>query len=120
MPSREELVARERAIRDVLERGAEERLRAIQGVVHVSVGLKEQGGGVTQRHSIRVYVERKVDEDQLAPEQRVPPEIDGVPTDVNIAKRFEFARDSTRYRPVKGGIMITNRITALKARGHGT
>src|SRR5437762_6539311 len=120
MPSHEELVARERAVRDVLERGVEERLRAIPGVIHVSIGLKEQGGRVTQRHSIRVYVERKVDEDQLTAEQRVPREIDGVPTDVNVAKRFEFARDSTRYRPVKGGIMITNRIIALKAAGTGT
>src|SRR5256885_6502098 len=120
MPTYEELVAAEQAIRAVLVSGAEKRLRAIPGVVHVSVGLKETAGQATGGHAIRVYVKEKIPEDKLSSAERIPREIDGVATDVNATQRFDFARDSTRYRPVKGGIMITNRIIALNAAGTGT
>jgi hypothetical protein len=104
------LVAREGELRDVLARGAEARLRAIPGVVHVSVGLRERGGAITDDHAIRVYVREKQPLDEVAPAERIPAEIDGVPTDVNVVGEFRFAADNARYRPLVGGIQITNRI----------
>ncbi|HEX8906102.1 MAG TPA: hypothetical protein VF771_14740, partial [Longimicrobiaceae bacterium] len=111
MPSYEELVAAEQALRDVLAGGVEARLRAIPGVVHVSVGLKESGGRVTDQGSIRVYVREKLPADDVPPAWRIPREIDGIPTDVNVVAGVGFTADNTRYRPViRGGIQITNRI----------
>src|SRR5690606_10647685 len=34
----------------------------------------------------------------------------GVPTDVNVVPGFGFSVDETRYRPVKGGSLISNGI----------
>lgn len=110
MPSYEELAAAEQAIRDVLARGAEAELLAIPGVIGVAAGLKERGGTVTPQHAIRVYVREKKPEDALAPAERIPREIGGVPTDVNVVPDFGFNTDNTQYRPILGGIQITNRI----------
>lgn len=104
------LVARERRLRDILAGGAGDRLRAIPGVIHVSVGLRERGGTVTDEHAIRVYVREKQPLGQIAPAERIPAVIDGVATDVNVVGEFGFAADSARYRPLVGGIQITNRI----------
>jgi hypothetical protein len=107
----DELVARERRLRDVLAGGAEDRLRAIPGVIHVSVGLRERGGTVTDEHAIRVYVREKQPLGQVVPAERIPAEIDGVATDVNVVGgEFRFASDNARYRPLVGGVQITNRI----------
>jgi hypothetical protein len=110
MATYEELVAKEQAIRAILAAGAEEKLRAIPGVIHVGVGLKEQAGVVTDQHCIRVTVMAKVPEGKLNPAERIPREIDGVPTDVIIVDTYQFSIDNGRYRPIKGGIQITNRI----------
>ena len=110
MPSYEELVAAEQAIREVLAGGVEAQLRALPGVVHVSVGLKESAGAVTQRGAIRVYVREKLPADALPPADRVPREIAGIPTDVLVPDTFGFAVDNAQYRPVVGGVQITNRI----------
>jgi hypothetical protein len=114
------LVARERALRDVLARGAEARLRQIPGVIHVSVGLRERGGAITDDHAIRVYVREKQPLDEVAPAERIPAEIDGVPTDVNVVGEFRFAADNARYRPLVGGIQITNRIIDVNDTMTGT
>lgn len=114
------LIARERQLRDLLAGGAEDRLRAIPGVVHVSVGMRERGGAVTDEHAIRVYVREKQPLDQVAPAERIPAEIDGVATDVNVVGEFRFATDNARYRPLVGGIQITNRIIDLNDTMTGT
>jgi hypothetical protein len=118
--SYDELVERERQIRDVLARGGEQQLRSLEGVVHVSVGLRERGGAVTDDHAIRVYVRQKLPLEQLAPAERIPAEIDGIPTDVNVVSEFVFATDNTRYRPLLGGIQITNRIIDMNDTMTGT
>lgn len=120
MPTYEELAAAEQAVRDVLARGAEAELMAIPGVIGVAAGLKERGGTVTPQHAIRVYVREKKPEDALAPAERIPREIGGVPTDVNVVPDFGFNVDNTQYRPILGGIQISNRIIDSNAAMTGT
>jgi hypothetical protein len=119
--SDERLRAENAAIRDVLARGAERRLRAIPGVVHVSVGVKEKDGGVTRQLCIRVYVRQKRGRAEIAASEIVPNEIEGVPTDVNmVAGSVAFQTDNTRYRPIIGGAQITNRILVADPSNTGT
>ena len=51
-------------------------------VVGVGVGIRQRGGVRTGDLALVVMVRKKVAEDQLAPADRIPPEIDGVPVDV--------------------------------------
>ena len=51
-------------------------------VTGVGVGLRKRGGLYTQEIAVVVMVRRKVPRDQLAPEDVIPTEIDGVPVDV--------------------------------------
>ena len=59
MPAQDELRDANRAVRELLAGGLEDELRSIPGVIHVSVGLKERGGVVTDELAIRIYVEEK-------------------------------------------------------------
>jgi hypothetical protein len=120
MPSREELLATEAKLRALLASGAEVRLRSIPGVTHVSVGVKERDHLATGTMGIRVYVREKRPLDQLSPGERIPDEIDGVPTDVIVSRTFRHALDVTRYRPVEGGATITNRIIGVNKNGMDT
>jgi hypothetical protein len=113
MKTTDQLRAENQAIRDLLASGAEDRLRAIPGVTHVSVGLKQTQNRATAELCIRVYVREKLDRARLSPSELIPPEIDGIPTDVNVVEEFEFQADTTRYRPIIGGCQITNRIIDL-------
>jgi hypothetical protein len=106
----EELAAREAAVRKLLHDGAEARLLAIANVKHVSLGAKQIGGRPTDDLCIRVYVDKKVPLHLLPPDQRIPREIDGVPTDVNVIRTARFLADLVRYRPIHGGISISNQI----------
>jgi len=120
MKTDEHLKAENRAIRDMLAQGAAERLLALPNVLHVSVGLKETGGKLSDQLCIRVYVKEKKRSEQLAAGETVPSEVNGVPTDVNTVGSFEFSEDNTRYRPIKGGIQITNRIIDVNDAGTNT
>jgi len=51
----------------------------LPGVTAVDIGFKYVGGTKTDMIAIRVYVRRKQD---VPPEQAIPTEIQGVPTDV--------------------------------------
>ena len=57
-------------------------LLGLPNVVGVGVGPKVVGGQLTEVLAIKVYVRSKVPEDRLAENERVPKEIEGVPTDV--------------------------------------
>lgn len=113
MPTRDELLAANAAIRKVLDEGAEARLRAIPGVVHVSVGLKIKNAKVTDELCIHVYVAAKRPLADLDPAERIPETINGLHTDVNEVRKAEFTIDTTRYRPLKGGCLIGNEIVDL-------
>jgi hypothetical protein len=95
-----------------------ERLLAIPGVHAVGVGDKLTAGRRTSETSIRVYVERKLPLDELAPEHRVPAEIEGVRTDVverpvpveevvGIPRADPDRSDEHEYRPILAGIQVS-------------
>jgi hypothetical protein len=120
MPTREEIAAENAAVRAVLDSGVEARLRAIPGVIHVSVGLKQRAGIHSDLLCIRVYVEEKRALADIPEAERIPAEINGVETDVLTTRTFNFSLDTTRYRPIKGGISVTNRIIDLNKLGTDT
>lgn len=100
-------------------------LLGLPGVHCVAMGSKKVGEAFTGQAAIVCFVEKKVDLASLAPEARIPRELDGVPTDVIQAERpgkipaliepgglREIASDcpigdlSTYIRPLVGGIQI--------------
>lgn len=105
---------------DVKERAAQQLLE-LPGVHGVGVGGKLTGGQPTGEPSITVFVDRKRPLAEIPPEERVPPEIDGVKTDVieepsptiiqgipGIPVDTERV-DSAQYRPLRGGIQVARR-----------
>ena len=95
--------------------GAEKELLGRPGITGVDIGFKEVGGRISADLAIRVLVEHK--RDDVPEEERVPPQIDGVPTDV-IERTFDLhvlsvAATSARldadrqwYPVLTGGISI--------------
>jgi hypothetical protein len=77
-------------------------------VVGVGVGAKIVKGKATTRPSVRLYVTHKVDRPLVLPEHRLPPEIEGVETDVvevgHLRAQVPSARQ--RRRPARPGCSI--------------
>lgn len=97
-----------RSLEDIIEvkRAAEARLLAIPGVHGVAVGLREVDGRLTEEIVISVSVLQKKPLGELPPEEVIPSEIDGVPTDVIEHSLMEPQADDAKYRPIKGGAQI--------------
>ncbi|MDI6870459.1 MAG: hypothetical protein QME79_03700 [Bacillota bacterium] len=109
-----------------LARIAEERreeLFALPNVVGVAVGYKRRGGAVTDQPSVVVLVRKKVPLAQLAPDEVIPSEVEGVPTDVvevGDLKALEALPEEPdpeahrrKLRPARPGISIGHfRVTA--------
>jgi hypothetical protein len=57
-------------------------LHGKSGIVGIGIGEKVRNGRYTGEPSITFHVLRKVHSDEVAPEDRIPKEIDGIPTDV--------------------------------------
>ncbi len=72
--------ARQRA--DAVRRAHQDELLVKANVVGVGVGLRQRAGSPTNEVALVVLVRRKVPAHQLAPEDRIPRAIDGVPVDV--------------------------------------
>jgi len=117
MKTNEQLNAENETIRGMLAAGAERKLLAIPNVLHVSVGLKETRGRISDQLCVRVYVKQKKGPEAVPAAELIPAQINGVPTDVHTVGVFEFSEDNTKYRPIKGGIAITNRIADLGDNG---
>ncbi len=104
-------------IRPVKE-NVEDDLIAREGIVAVDIGEKVSGGEPTGQPSIVVYVQKKKPVSSLSKAQRIPAEIDGVPTDVveidielqtalvRVADDVELQLDPGSYRPLRGGISM--------------
>ena len=58
-------------------------------VVGVAVGLAKKEGAYTSEMALVVMVEKKVPSDQLADEDRIPEELDGVRVDVQETGKIE-------------------------------
>jgi hypothetical protein len=97
-------------------------LKKYPGVLNVGVGIKEKRGKLTPVLCYRVYVSQKKAQKSLRKSEIIPKEINGHPTDViQLGQIEEIAADSTKYRPLKGGIQIkTDRFTEEDPRGVGT
>lgn len=67
-----------------VKQDATQRLLAIPEVVAVGIGPKIVAGEATGEPAIRVFLRRKLPADQVPPEELIPPEIDGVTTDVAV------------------------------------
>jgi hypothetical protein len=75
----------EKAVQQAIAVKARHEARLMQkaNVVGVGVGFREEGGRLTDQVALVVNVIRKLPEDQLAPEDLIPTEIEGVPVDVH-------------------------------------
>jgi hypothetical protein len=75
----------EKAVQQAIAVKARHEARLMQkaNVVGVGVGFRERGGKLTDEVALVVNVIRKLPEDQLAPEDLIPTEIEGVPVDVH-------------------------------------
>jgi hypothetical protein len=75
----------EKAVQQAIAIKARHEARLMQkaNVVGVGVGFRERGGKLTDEVALVVNVIRKLPEDQLAPEDLIPTEIEGVPVDVH-------------------------------------
>lgn len=93
-------------IREVLRARREELLR-LPGCTGVGIGFRKVGGTSTGRLALVVFVREK--RSGVPPGERIPADLDGVPTDVQEAA-FEIVRSATdpreRFDPLIGGISI--------------
>jgi len=97
-----------------VKKQVEDELSKKANVIGVGVGLKEVDGKITDKPAIRVYVEKKVPESQLKPEDVIPKKIEGYDTDVIEtgevwALGFLDLQETNRkgkIRPAVGGVSI--------------
>jgi hypothetical protein len=68
--------------RDLRKRPAAAGMAGYDNIVGAAIGLKQRGGKRLSQVGVSVYVRRKLPLDKVATEARVPPEIGGIPTDV--------------------------------------
>lgn len=59
-------------------------LTSLPHVTGLGVGVKKTSGRETGELAIKVYVDRKVAAEELAEEERVPPRLDDIATDVEV------------------------------------
>jgi hypothetical protein len=78
----------EAQLTDIQARYAPE-LMSKPNVVGVGIGLAKECDEYTAEPAIVVMVEKKVPEEELAPEARIPPTIEGVRVDVQEVGKFE-------------------------------
>lgn len=100
-------------VRSVLEASAAD-LLARANVVAAGIGYKLSSGERTSDLCVVVSVAEKVEAAGLRPSDRIPPLLDGVPTDVLQTGRIRALQARTgRHRPAPGGVSIGHRdITA--------
>lgn len=94
----------------------EDELLALDGVVGVDIGEKISDGKPTGEMSIVVYVEKKVAPSKVARSQKVPAELDGIPTDVQeLVIELQGGpglyagdplSDTSKHTTIRGGISI--------------
>lgn len=59
-------------------------LFSLPNVISLGIGPKIREGQSTGETAIKVFVSKKVDQGDLEAQDRVPTELDGVPTDVEV------------------------------------
>jgi hypothetical protein len=76
-----------------LKEQIEQELLKKANVVGVGVGLRQKEGRLTGEVALIVMVQKKVSNSQLAPEDRIPAEINNVPVDVLEVGRLRVSND---------------------------
>ena len=126
MPTHDELMAAKDRAATVLLR--------LPNVTSVGIGGRVRAGQRIPELVLKVYVDAKVSADQLAAADRIPAEIEGLPTDViqmptvglpDVATpappgqpEIPFAdRDKEKRRPVVGGTQLEGGLTTNEAMG---
>ena len=113
-----------------VKKAAAARLHAIPGVHAVGVGFKVVGGKETDELAITVFVEKKKKAEDLAEDELVPAEIDGVKTDVVQMVRARLANADTHSVTVttsplppdqgsSGGIVTLSGVSGKTVPGEG-
>lgn len=84
-------------------------LLQIPGVLSVAWGYKEKAGQATQQLSFIVMVREKKPPENLSPEETVPGEVLGIPTDVIRMPRLKklACENIDKFDPLVGGSMIS-------------
>lgn len=89
---------------------AREDLLSRPNVVATGVGLKRSGGGSDTTPCIVCSVAEKLGASNLSLRERIPDQLDGVPTDVVQTGRLRaLAARTDRHRPAPGGVSIGHR-----------
>ena len=83
-------------------------LMGYANVHDVDVGYEFSNGASTGRLALRVYVTQKHPDGDLAPADRVPEEIDGIPVDVIQFNPTLHVARTANHNPVIGGVQIMN------------
>ncbi|MDL1955997.1 MAG: S1 family peptidase [Candidatus Desulfofervidus auxilii] len=97
----------------MVREAAEEEVFLFPNVVGVGIGFKTVGGQITEEICIKVYVEKKLPQAELAAEAIIPAEYEGIPLDVEEVGKIEAQVFKTRLRPARPGYSIGHyRITA--------
>jgi hypothetical protein len=102
---RAEAVTETARIAEVQDRH-EASLMAMENVVGVAASFKVTKGKPSPQWSLTVLVEKKLPLTDVPPPSRVPPEVDGVPTDVVEVGRLEPLLFTARVRPATPGYSI--------------
>ncbi len=89
-----------------VKRGIEDQLLDLTGVHGVSLGYKISDGKPTDVFGITVHVTEKRPLDVIPDAERVPSEIDGVPTDIIVHPQARPHADEGKYRPLRGGCQL--------------
>lgn len=108
--SPEENARESKRLYKMLDDGVRDQLMKYPGVRHVSVGLKITGNDTLLERCFHVYTDKKLSRGEMKPEDIVPPEINGIRTDVHEIGTAVLAvcHDLSRYERIKGGISISN------------
>jgi hypothetical protein len=113
MEPREERLRKTQELQQIREE-VERELKQIPGVVGVGIGFRITGGETVEQIVFQVFVEEKKSPEEIPPEQMIPSEIRGIPTDVMTVPRGSAQADPTpgqlqkKRRPLAGGIQIQN------------
>ncbi|HEY7099778.1 MAG TPA: hypothetical protein VH437_23850 [Terriglobales bacterium] len=87
---------------------ASEYFRKFPGVAGVGFGNKRVGVDYKDNIAFVIFVREKKKEEELPPEQRIPPSFEGYPTDVRVVEKgvAEVCDNQTKYDEIQGGIQI--------------
>ena len=76
-------------------------------VVGVGIGHKVRGKRTTDELCITAMVRHKIPRDGLDPDTLVPPEVDGIPTDIiEVGELTAVQAPTDRWRPAIGGVSL--------------